>query len=354
MDPTAADNDDEDDDDASQHQPKKKKTRGSGILYDWCELALQALGAYGDFETGEGLANAVGHGKIWDMVESMQKHRLNDPAEAARLQRDEPTAYKIIDRERRSGGVSQHLKIMVEKQGRVQMLHRFDPKNVHDVNLYLIKRNSAMDAPGQASSSASEAGTSSNAAASAPASTLHSTADHVSDDIWHASEQAAEDEAFAVDVERRLPKRKRVVKTTKVTYYQDDDSDDESDAFTTSVMEQDSHKRRKELTRAAGKAPAPARSHPKRKREAPWRLTSTTLRGPSTQKYAESRPVDYRTLGNDEDSDDGYRSPENDSNSGQWSPASSAKTSDSVPDESDSGDASAVEEESDSDSSSFD
>ena len=106
LDPTAADNDDEDDDDASQHQPKKKKTRGSGILYDWCELALQALGAYGDFETGEGLANAVGHGKIWDMVESMQKHRLNDPAEAARLQRDEPTAYKIIDRERRSGGVT--------------------------------------------------------------------------------------------------------------------------------------------------------------------------------------------------------------------------------------------------------
>ena len=282
LDPAAAGDEDDDEDDASQHQPKKKKTRGSGLLYDFCELAMQALGAFGDFETREGLANAVSHGQIWDMVESMQKHRLSDPVEAARLQRDEPTAYKIIDRKSRAGGVSQHLKIMAEKQGRIQMLHHLDPKNPTNVNLYIIKRNSATDAPGQASSSsASEAGTSSNAAVPAPTSTPDSTSDHVSDDVWHASEQAADHEAWANQVEQHIRRPTKVVRRETVTYYHESDP---------SVSDEDAPLRRKEPKRS-GKSPA--REHPRRKSKrlasASERLPSTTLRGPSTTKYPELR-----------------------------------------------------------------
>ena len=115
---------------------KKKRNRGTGLVDEWCLAALRALKAHG-------LANAVTHGQIWDQIETMYKHLLDDPAESEKLQRENPSAYKLVKRENRQGGVGHNLTNLARRGGTMGMLHYRDERNPGATNLYYLLSDDA-------------------------------------------------------------------------------------------------------------------------------------------------------------------------------------------------------------------
>jgi hypothetical protein len=197
-----------DDDDQDMIPPasaakKKKRNRGTGLVDDWCLAALRALKAHG-------LANAVTHGQIWDTIEATHKHLLDDPAESEKLQRENPSAYKLVKRENRQGGVGHNLTNLTRRGGTIGMLHYRDERNPGAVNLYYLLSEDD-PAPDNEPAVQPAPSSSSSAAGSSDA--------HMDDAALFGEEEGDEDEDGDQRVEIEVPgansKRKlKVVVTT--------------------------------------------------------------------------------------------------------------------------------------------